>query len=109
MRAADKAYFGPGLPRFLRELKAHNEREWFQSNMERYEAEVRQPFLLLIADLAPELKKIGPGFVSDPSPNRGSMMRIYRDIRFSKDKSPYKTYAAAHFWHAKGKAGAAPT
>jgi uncharacterized protein (DUF2461 family) len=38
----------------------------------------------------------------------GSMMRIYRDIRFSKDKSPYKTYAAAHFWHAKGKAGAAP-
>ena len=36
------------------------------------------------------------------------MMRIYRDIRFSKDKSPYKTYAAAHFWQAKGKDGAAP-
>ena len=63
------------------------------------------PFLRLITDLAPALKKIGGRFIADPSPTGGSMMRIYRDIRFSKDKSPYKTYAAAHFWHANGKDG----
>ena len=101
-------YFGPGLFRFLRDLKTHNERGWFEANKHRYENDVRGPFLRLIADLAPGLKKINPNFVADPSPNRGSLMRIYRDIRFSKDKSPYKTHAAAHFWHPKGKDGAAP-
>ena len=101
-------YFGPGLFRFLKDLKTHNERAWFQANKQRYEADVQEPFLRLIADLSPTLKKIGDGFIADPSPNGGSMMRIYRDIRFSKDKSPYKTYAAAHFWQAKGKDGAAP-
>ena len=99
-------YFGPGLFRFLRDLKTHNERRWFEANKQRYKADVQAPFLRLITDLAPALKEIGG--VADPSPNGGSMMRIYRDIRFSKDKSPYKTYAAAHFRHAKSKAGAAP-
>ena len=102
------SYFGPGLFRFLRDLKTHNERGWFQANQQRYENDVRGPFLRLIADLAPGLKKISPNFIADPSPNGGSMMRIYRDIRFSKDKSPYKTYAAAHFRQAKSKDGAAP-
>jgi len=108
MSVADHSYFGPDLLRFLKELKLHNDRDWFLANQRRYENDVRAPFLRLIADLAPGLKKISPNFIADPSPNRGSLMRIYRDIRFSKDKSPYKTYAAAHFWHAKGKAGAAP-
>jgi uncharacterized protein (TIGR02453 family) len=75
---------------------------------QRYEADVQDPFLRLIADLAPGLKKIGVGFIADPRPNGGSMMRIYRDIRFSKDKSPYKTFVAAHFWHAKGKEDSSP-
>src|SRR5262250_375908 len=101
-------YFRPGLFRFLKDLKTHNERAWFQANKQRYEADVQEPFLRLIADLAPTLKKIGGGFTADPSPTGGSMMRIYRDIRFSKDNSPYKTYAAAHFWHAKRKDGPAP-
>jgi uncharacterized protein (TIGR02453 family) len=100
--------FGPGLFRFLKDLKLHNEREWFLANQQRYENDVRAPFLRLIADLAPGLKKISPNFIADPRPTKGSLMRIHRDIRFSKDKSPYKTYAAAHFWHAKGKDGAAP-
>src|SRR5215468_10360212 len=95
-------YFGPGLFRFLRDLKTHNERSWFEANKRRYKAEVQAPFLRLIADLAPALKAIGGGFIADPSPNGGSMMRIYRDIRFSKDKSPYKTSVGAHFWHEKG-------
>ena len=102
-------YFRPGLFRFLRDLKTHNERGWFEANKQRYKADVQAPFLRLISDLAPALKKIGGGFIADPSPNGGSMLRIYRDIRFSKDKSPYKTYAAAHFWHANGgKGGAGP-
>ena len=101
-------YFGPSLFRFLRDLKTHNERSWFEANKQRYKADVQAPFLRLIADLAPALKEIGGGFIADPSPNGGSMMRIYRDIRFSKDKSPYKTSVGAHFWHEKGKDGAAP-
>jgi Conserved hypothetical protein (DUF2461) len=89
-------YFGPGLFRFLRDLKTHNERGWFEANKQRYKADVQAPLLRLITDLAPAIKEIGGGFIADPSPNGGSMMRIYRDIRFSKDKSPYKTHAAAH-------------
>jgi uncharacterized protein (TIGR02453 family) len=102
------AYFGAGLFRFLKDLNVHNEREWFLANKQRYEDEVQEPFLRLIADLAPALKNVAGGFIADPSPNGGSMMRIYRDIRFSKDKSPYKTFVAAHFWHARVKQGAAP-
>ena len=101
-------YFGPGLFRFLKDLRLHNEREWFLANQQPYENDVRGPFLQLIADLAPGLKKISPNFIVDPRANKGSLMRIHRDIRFSKDKSPYKTYAAAHFWQANGKDGAAP-
>src|SRR5499425_2670062 len=80
-------YFRPGLFRFLKDLKTHNERAWFQANKQRYEADVQEPFLRLIADLSPTLKKIGGGFIADPSPKGGSMMRIYRDIRFSKDNT----------------------
>jgi hypothetical protein len=88
MNVPDHAYFGPDLLRFLEELKLHNDRDWFLANQQRYENDVRAPFLRLIADLAPGLKKISPNFIADPCPNRGSLMRIYRDVRFSKDKSP---------------------
>jgi len=101
-------YFSTDLFKFLSELRAHNNRNWFERNKERYEMRVRDPLLRFIADLGPELRKINPHIVADPSPVRGSMMRIYRDIRFSKDKSPYKTSVAAHFWHEKAKEGAAP-
>jgi uncharacterized protein (TIGR02453 family) len=102
------AYFTPDLLRFLAELKAHNNRDWFTANKERYEKSVRDPFLRFVTDLQPRLKKISAQFVADPKPVGGSMMRIYRDTRFSKDKTPYKTAVAAHFWHAKGKEGATP-
>jgi uncharacterized protein (TIGR02453 family) len=105
---AKSAYFGPGLFQFLTDLKKHNDREWFQANKARYEEQVRDPFVRLIADLQPGVEKINPRIVVDPSPNRGSMMRIYRDIRFSSDKSPYKTNVAAHFAHARAKDDAAP-
>jgi len=105
---ASGPYFSREALNFLSELRIHNKRDWFEKNKERYNARVRDPFLRFIADLAPGLRKINPHIVVDPSPTRGSMMRIYRDIRFSRDKSPYKTSAAAHFWHEKGKDGATP-
>jgi uncharacterized protein (TIGR02453 family) len=105
---ASLSYFSPDLFKFLGDLRTHNQRDWFQKNKERYEAHARQPFLRFIGDLGPRLHEINPHIVVDPSPVGGSMMRIYRDIRFSKDKSPYKTAIAAHFWHGKGKEGATP-
>ena len=105
---AKSPYFGPDLFGFLTELKNHNDREWFLSNKTRYEEQVRDPFLRLIADLRPGFEKINPRIVVDPSPTRGSMMRIYRDIRFSSDKTPYKTNIAAHFKHARAKDDAVP-
>lgn len=97
-----KHYFSPELFKFLRELRKNNNRDWFLANKMRYESEVRDPFLLLIADLAPLLLSISPHLVADPRPSGGSLFRIYRDIRFSKDKSPYKTVTAAHFPHRAG-------
>ena len=105
---AKTGYITPDLFRFLKELRSHNQRDWFLRNKARYETDVRDPILKLIADLRPLLNKVSPHFVVDPSPTGGSMMRIYRDIRFSKDKSPYKTSVTAHFWHAHGKEGMTP-
>ncbi len=92
-------YFTKGLFDFLRDLKKHNDREWFLAHKDRYEKEVKGPMLRFIADFGPRLRGVSPFFVADPRPVGGSMFRIYRDIRFSSDKSPYKTHAAAHFPH----------
>lgn len=93
---------------FLKQLKANNDRDWFLANKDRYETQLRDPFLRLITDLAPAFEKAKLPYIADPRPNGGSMMRIYRDIRFSKDKSPYKTAIAAHFAHQEGKDDSAP-
>jgi uncharacterized protein (TIGR02453 family) len=90
------AYFDPRLFKFLRQLKKNNNREWFQENKARYEEDVRDPLLRFIADFSKPLHKISTHFIAD---RRRSLFRIYRDTRFSKDKSPYKTMAAAHFRH----------
>ena len=92
-------HFTPGLFRFLSDLRRHNDRTWFQANRERYEAEVRLPLLRFIGDFAGPLRKNSRSFEADARPVGGSMFRIYRDTRFSKDKTPYKTHAAAHFRH----------
>jgi uncharacterized protein (TIGR02453 family) len=92
-------HFTPRLFKFLRDLKRNNERAWFQENKDRYVADVQQPMLRFIADFATPLRKLAPAFEADPRPSGGSMFRIYRDTRFSKDKSPYKTHVAAHFRH----------
>jgi len=98
-----KVHFRTELFRFLDELRRNNRREWFELNRTRYERHVREPMLAFIADFAPHLKKISPRLVADPHPTRGSMFRIYRDVRFSPDKKPYKTHVAARFSHILGR------
>src|SRR5258706_3580066 len=93
---------------FFRELKAHNERPWFEANKQRFRDSVQAPMSAFIAEMAPRLRKVSKNFVADPKPNGGSMFRIYRDVRFSRDKRPYKEHAACHFRHAAGKDVHAP-
>jgi uncharacterized protein (TIGR02453 family) len=93
---------------FFRELKQHNEREWFEDNKQRFRDHVQMPMSAFIEAMAPELKKISKHFVADPRPNGGSMFRIYRDVRFARDKRPYKEHAACHFRHVTARDAHAP-
>jgi uncharacterized protein (TIGR02453 family) len=92
-----RVYFQPEFFRFLRSLKRNNNRPWFHANKEKYERIVRNPLLDFIGQLGPALRKVSPYLVVDNSPMGGSMFRIYRDTRFAKDKTPYKTHVAARF------------
>src|SRR5207237_2537044 len=76
-------------------------------NKSRYEREVRDRLVDFVLAAGPRLKAISPHFVADPRPVGGSVFRIYRDIRFSKDKTPYKTAGAVHFPH-EHRTGSAP-
>lgn len=100
--------FDEELFEFLRQLRSHNRRNWFQSNKERYEEHVKHPALQFISDFGPRLRQISPEFVADPRPAGGSLFRIYRDVRFSKDKSPYKTSVGIQFRHKQAKDVHAP-
>ena len=103
-----KRYFTPAFFKFLRELKANNNRPWFTENKQRYESQVRDAMLVFIEEFGPRLHKISRHFSADPRPVGGSMFRIYRDVRFSPDKSPYKTNVAARFHHDAAKSMNAP-
>lgn len=103
-----RACFQPALFDFLRELKAHNDREWFAANKQRYERDVRGPVLQFVSDFAAPLAKISRQVVADPRPVGGSMFRLHRDTRFSNDKSPYKTYVGIQFRHKQGRDVHAP-
>lgn len=80
--------------RFLRALKRNNDREWFRARKARYEADVRQPMIELLERLTVDFRSFAPEFVAEP---KVSLYRIYRDTRFSADKTPLKTHVAAHF------------
>ena len=98
--AAIRALPGATLA-FLRALKRNNRREWFQPRKEQFEADVRAPMLAVVAQLAADLRTIAPEIVVDP---RSAMYRIYRDTRFSENKTPYKTHVAAVFpWRGLAK------
>jgi uncharacterized protein (TIGR02453 family) len=100
--------FPPDLFDFLRELKRNNQRDWFQANKDRYKSSVVEPMSAFISAMDTRLANVSDCFLADPRPHGGSMFRIYRDTRFSKDKSPYKTHASCHFRHMSGKDAHAP-
>lgn len=95
--------FPLGTLHFLESLARNNHKAWFDKNKERFEAEVRTPALQFVAAMARPLRRISPHFVAAPKKVGGSLMRIHRDVRFSKDKTPYKTNVAIHFRHEAGK------
>jgi uncharacterized protein (TIGR02453 family) len=107
-RARAAGHFSPALFAFLKDLDAHNDRAWFAAHKARYERDVKAPLLKFIADFDARLAKISRHFVADPRPQGGSMFRIHRDTRFSHDKRPYKTHAAAQFRHGVGRDAHAP-
>lgn len=102
----------PGFPddffRFFQDLAVNNNRDWFKDHKTRYYDSVVNPISEFVVCMAGPLRKISPHYVADPRPHGGSMFRIYRDVRFSKDKSPYKTHAGVHFRHVAGKDAHAP-
>ncbi len=100
---AETSFFRAELFEFLRQLKRHNNRDWFARNKHRYEDAVRDPALMFIGSFGPHLHRLSPHFVADPHPTRGSLFRIYRDTRFSPDKQPFKTHVGIRFSHARGK------
>lgn len=95
--------FGPDALAFLRGLARNNRRDWFERHRARYETAVRAPLRALVEEMDIRLARIAPELVGDP---RRSIFRIHRDIRFSADKSPYKTNAACHFFHRDAGHGA---
>ncbi len=88
---------------FLRQLTENNTREWFAEHKEQYEQDVRQPAFALIENIAPALAEISPHFIAKASKVGGSLMRVHRDVRFSKNKQPYKTHIGIQFRHEQGK------
>ena len=100
---APSTHFTPALFDFLADLVVNNRREWFQANRDRYERDVKDALLGFVSDFGERLPEISPHMIADPRPSGGSMFRIYRDVRFSKDKSPYKTNAGVHFRHEVGR------
>jgi uncharacterized protein (TIGR02453 family) len=94
--------------KFLDELAANNNRTWFEANKPRYKSLVREPALEFITAMAPALEKFAPHFRADPRKVGGSLMRVFRDTRFSRDKTPYKTNIGIQFRHELGKDVHAP-
>ncbi len=95
--------------RFLEELTVNNERPWFEAHKAVYKEELLQPSVAFVAMLGERLREIAPKIRYDTRTNgSGSLLRIYRDTRFSKDKTPYKTNISGMMWEGAGKKMACP-
>ena len=86
-----RQHFTPAFFAFLRDLDQNNDRDWFAANRARFVADVEGPMLAFINDFAPALRSISPAYIVDRRRIGGSTYRIYRDTRFSEDKTPFKT------------------
>jgi uncharacterized protein (TIGR02453 family) len=93
---------------FLRQIRRHNERAWFDANKSRYESAVRLPALTFIEAMGPRLATLSPHFRAVARKSGGSLMRIYRDTRYSRDKTPYKLNVGIQFRHEQGRDVHAP-
>ena len=100
--------FSEELIDFLVGLSANNEREWFNARKDVYETVLREPALEYIRQVGGPLADISPHIRASDRKQGGSLMRIYRDVRFSRDKSPYKTNVGIQFRHESGKDVHAP-
>lgn len=89
--------FSSKAMKFFRELEKNNDRNWFAAHKEIYESEVRQPMIALTAMVCEDLRKLAADYV--PEKPEKAIYRIYRDTRFSKDKTPYKTHIGTHLQH----------
>jgi len=107
-QSLDNPHFTEDLWRFLAELSQNNERDWFNANKARYEQHVREPSLAFVRAMAPRLAELTPALEAIDKKVGGSLMRIYRDTRFAKDKTPYKTNVGIQFRHRAGKDVHAP-
>jgi len=94
--------------RFLEALKTNNNREWFKENKSRYEDDVLDVALRFIISMQEPLAEFAPRFTAVPTRVGGSLMRVYRDTRFSKNKLPYKTNIGIQFRHEQAKDVHAP-
>jgi uncharacterized protein (TIGR02453 family) len=108
MAATRYATFRPETIKFLRELEKNNNRDWFNENKPRYEKDVLDVALNFIQSMHDPLQKIAPHFTAIPKRMGGSLMRVYRDTRFSKNKAPYKTNIGIQFRHEQAKDVHAP-
>ena len=97
----------PCLPKafitFLRELRSHNDKAWFEAHRDALERDVLEPGRALIRHLTAGLQRDFPYIVGSDAAVGGSMTRLHRDTRFGKDKSPYHSHIGLHFWHRDGK------
>lgn len=100
--------FSKATVKFLSELEQNNNRDWFNANKDRYESLVREPARHFIRTMAPTLARLSTHFTADDRKVGGSLMRVYRDTRFGKDKTPYKTNVGIQFRHAVGRDVHAP-
>lgn len=106
--ASDFAGFPKATLKFLKQLKANNDRDWFAENKPRYESDVLSPALAFIAAMEAPMKNLSDCFNVIPKRMGGSLMRVYKDTRFAKDKTPFKTNIGIHFRHLSGKDVHAP-
>lgn len=105
---ARTSYFDRNTLDFLAELTMNNEKPWFEANRKRYEQHVVEPAMAYIADMSEVVQSISRHYVAIPKKSGGSLMRVHRDTRFSREKTPYKTNIGIQFRHETGKDVHAP-
>lgn len=88
--------------KFLTALSKNNSKEWFENNRARYDFELLQPAVQFVIDLGEKLSELSPNIYAIPKIDK-SIFRLYRDVRFSKNKAPFKTNLGLYFWEGRGK------